>query len=86
MKEIFNLSSVTPKLQSNLLAMMPFFRLPAQALKDAMIPDRCFRGAGRSIFNIQADSLSIFRGFVPRLMVKYRDLMSDQRSTRDLAI
>jgi len=86
MKEIFNLSNVTPKLQNNLLAMMPFFRLPAHALKDDMIPDRCFRDKDRGIFNVQADSLSTFRKFVPRLMEKYKDLMSDQRSTRDLSV
>jgi len=86
MKEIFNLSNITLKLQNNLLSMMPFFRLPAYALKDDMIPDRCFMGTDRSIFNVQADSLSTFRKLAPELLVKYKDLMSDQRSTRDLSI
>jgi hypothetical protein len=86
MKEIFNLSNITPKLQNNLLTMMPFFRLPAHALKDDLIPDGCFRDKDRRIFNVQADSLSIFRELVPRLIVKYKDWMSDQRSTRDLSL
>ena len=86
MKEIFSLSNVTPKLQNNLLAMMPFFRLPGNALQDDMIPDQCFRDRDKGIFNVQVESLSTFRELVPKLIVKYKNSMSDQRSTRDLVI
>jgi len=48
-REIFELSNSTPKLQTTLLNMMPFFRLPAHALRDEMIPDICFRGGDRAI-------------------------------------
>jgi len=84
MRDIFNLSNNTPKLQTTLLNMMPFFRLPAHALRDDMIPDICFRGRNRGIFNVHGASLSSFRELVPRLTKKYKKLMSGQRSTRNL--
>ena len=84
MREIFNLSNYTPKLQANLLNIMPFFRLPVQALRDDMIPDTCFRGKGRRIFNARGESFSAFRGLVPRLIEKYKQWMSNERSTRNL--
>jgi pyruvate-formate lyase-activating enzyme len=86
MKEIFDLSNTTPKLRNTLLKMMPFFRLPAHALRDAMIPDTCFLGSDRSIFNVQAKSLSTFRQLVPKLNEKYREWMSSQRSSRNLPL
>jgi hypothetical protein len=64
--------------------MMPFFRLPVQALRDDTIPEICFRDQGRVIFNVQGESLSVFKKFVPKLTKKYRELMSGQRSTRNL--
>jgi anaerobic magnesium-protoporphyrin IX monomethyl ester cyclase len=84
MKKIYNLSNPTPKIQDILLNIMPFFRLPAHALKDDLIPVTCFRGEGRQIFSIQSESLSAFRQLAPRLTDKYSNLMSEQRSVRDL--
>jgi hypothetical protein len=78
------LSNPTPKIQDILLNIMPFFRLPAHALKDDLIPVTCFRGEGRQIFSIQSESLSAFRQLAPRLTDKYSNLMSEQRSVRDL--
>jgi len=86
MREIFNLSNNTPKLQTTLLNMMPFFRLPAHALRDDMIPDLCFRSNNRGIFNVQGKSLFAFRELVPMLIDKYKELMSGQRSTRNLPL
>lgn len=86
MKEIFELSKNTPKLQENLLNMMPFFRLPADAFRDHMIPYPCFRNDNRDILNVTGESLSIFREALPGLTKKYRKLMSDQRSTRNLRL
>jgi hypothetical protein len=86
MKEIFDLSNKTSKLQKNLLNMMPFFRLPAHAFRDHMIPDTCFSGNNREIFDVKGESLSTFREFVPRLNEKYKKWMSGQRSTRDLQL
>jgi len=86
MREIFNLSNTTSKLQDTFLNFMPFFRLPARALKDDLIPDTCFRGKDRRIFSIHKESLSAFRVLVPKLAAKYANLMSEQRSVRDLAI
>jgi hypothetical protein len=63
---------------------MPFFRLPAHALKDDMIPDTCYSGSDRGIFNVQAESLSTFKGLVPRLKEKYEKWMSSQRNARNL--
>ncbi|HSQ83502.1 MAG TPA: radical SAM protein [Desulfobacterales bacterium] len=84
MKEIYNLSNPTPKLQDILLTIMPFFRLPAHALKDDMIPVACFRGKDRQIFSIRSESLAAFRLLSPKLIDKYANLMSEQRSVRDL--
>jgi radical SAM superfamily enzyme YgiQ (UPF0313 family) len=85
-KEIFNLSNYTPKLQNALLNIMPFFRLPAQALTDSILPNKCFRDENRTIFNVQGESLSTFRELVPNLTKIYSPLMSDQRSTRNLPL
>jgi tRNA A37 methylthiotransferase MiaB len=84
MEEIFNLFNNTPKLQKSFLNMMPFFRLPSKALKDDIIPGSCFRDNNREIVNAQGESLLIFRELVPILAIKYKKLMSSQRSTRDL--
>jgi radical SAM superfamily enzyme YgiQ (UPF0313 family) len=85
-KKIFNLSNYTPKLREALLDIMPFFRLPVEALQDEIIPDQCFTGQQRAIFNVQNESLSIFRESVPPLSAKYEAFMSGQRSTRTLSI
>ena len=86
MEEIFNLSNYTFKLQANILNIIPFFRLPAHALSDDIIPDICFRNNDRGIFNVKTESLLTFRELVPRLIEKYKKWMSSQRSTRDLQI
>ena len=84
MREIYNLSSSTPKIQDILLNIMPFFRLPAHALKDDLIPSTCFRGEDRQIFSIQSKCLKAFRPLAPKLKDKYANFMSEQRSVRDL--
>jgi len=84
MKKIYDLSNPTSKIQDILLNIMPFFRLPAHALTDDLIPNTCFRGKDREIFSIQSESLSAFRPIAPKLIDKYADLMSGQRSVRDL--
>jgi hypothetical protein len=84
MREIYNLSNPTSKMQDILLNIMPFFRLPAHALKDDLIPNTCFREKDRQIFSIQSESLTAFRPLAPKLSDKYANLMSEQRSVRDL--
>jgi radical SAM superfamily enzyme YgiQ (UPF0313 family) len=86
MRKIYNLSNPTEKLQDILLNIMPFFRLPAHALKDDLIPYTCFKGTDREIFSIQSESLGAFRPLAPKLTDKYSHLMSDQRSVRDLVL
>ncbi|MBW1803939.1 MAG: cobalamin-dependent protein, partial [Deltaproteobacteria bacterium] len=81
-KEIFNLSNPTEKLQWTMLHMMPFFRLPVEALRDDMVPDDCFHDENREIFNPHGQSIATFKGLVPALTHKYRESMSDQRSKR----
>ena len=83
-REIFRLSHYTPKLQKALLNIMPFFRLPTQALTDDIIPDRCFQNHHRTILNVRGESLSVFRDFAPDLALKYKEMMSMQRKTRVL--
>jgi radical SAM superfamily enzyme YgiQ (UPF0313 family) len=84
MKEIFSLSNQTDKLQSALLHLMPFFRLPVQALEDDTVPDNCFRTSDRSVFDVRKESLSSFRQVVPKLMEKYQSLRGKERNTRIL--
>ena len=84
MEEIFNLFNITPKLQKTFLNMMPFFRIPSKSLMDDMIPDICFSGNNREIFNVQRENLLIFRELAPSLTEKYKKWMSKERSTRNL--
>jgi hypothetical protein len=84
MREIFNLSNSTEKLEKALSKVMPLFRVPAVSLKDPLISDRCYRGEGRGILNVQGDSLSVLRSAVPQLRAKYKDLLSEVRQTREL--
>lgn len=83
-RQIFKLSNHTSRLQKTLLSIMPFFRLPADALKDELIPDGCFKDKGRELFNVHGESLAIFKGMVPALAKKYREAMSAQRQERSL--
>jgi hypothetical protein len=85
-REIFDLSRYTEKLQAAILNVMPFFRLPAHALRNDIIPDTCFTGNDRAIFNVHRESLLAFREVVPRLTDEYKASMSSQRSTRSLPL
>jgi len=85
MEDIFNLSNNSKKLQSALLDIMPFFRLPPHAFNDNVIPERCFRSKkSNGILDVRRESLSIFKRLLPDLIGKYSGLMSGQRSTRNL--
>ena len=84
MRDIYHLSHHTPKLRDTILKMMPFFRLPSNALKDEMIPETCFIGNNKDIFNVQRESIQAFRRIAPDLMTKYRAWMPAQRSARNL--
>ncbi len=84
MGKIFDLSNTTPKLQKTLMNMMPFFRLPARALKDEMIPDACFRGKNKDIIDVKGESLSLLRALLPGLTKKYKKWMTKERSAREL--
>jgi radical SAM superfamily enzyme YgiQ (UPF0313 family) len=86
MKEIFGFSNYTYRLRSAMLNIMPFFRLPAHALADDVIPDKCFNDPNRKVFNAKGKSLVIFNELVPSLNKKYRELMSGERSTRNLSL
>jgi radical SAM superfamily enzyme YgiQ (UPF0313 family) len=83
-QKIFNLSYSTPKFQATIVNMMPFFRLPSEALLDPFIPTICYQDPKRSIFNVRGPSLEKFRELLPNLTKKYREGMSDQRSRRNL--
>jgi len=81
-KEIFNLSNNTPKLQNAFLRMIPFFRLPVDALKDDMIPDICYNNNQRDVLNVHGRNLSVFRDILPGLTEKYKKEMSKERGSR----
>jgi Radical SAM superfamily/B12 binding domain len=84
-KEIFHLSNLTPKFQTNMVRMMPFFRLPAEALLDPLIPDACYRDHNRNTFNVRGASLNKFRELSSTLTQKYKEGLADQRSRRNLS-
>ncbi|MBW2066483.1 MAG: B12-binding domain-containing radical SAM protein [Deltaproteobacteria bacterium] len=84
MEEIFNLSSPTEKLQDEILNMMPFFRFPASALGDEEIPQSCFKGRDRTVFDARSESLRHFRKTIPGISEKYKKLRAGQRSIRQL--
>jgi len=86
MDRIFNLSNNTAKLQQSLLSIMPFFRLPAPAFSDDIIPETCFRNNDPDVFNVHGDSLLALKQVIPKLVRKYSDEMAGTRATRDLPI
>ena len=83
---IFKRSNPSPKLGETMLKMMPFFRLPIQALKDEMIPDACYEGRGRDVLDVRAENLNAFRGIAPMLGKKYEEWAGRDRTTRTLAL
>ncbi len=86
MQEIFSLSHSTSKLEKRLNKLMPFFRIPIQALTDDKIPDTCYMGRGREILNANGTSLATFRDCLPTLAKKYETARAGQRSTRVLPL
>ena len=86
MQEIFSLSHSTSKLDERLRKLMPFFRIPFQALKDENIPDTCYLGEDREVFNANNVSLDAFRASLPKLVNKYNTARAGQRSTRILPL
>ncbi|MEW6673186.1 MAG: radical SAM protein [Thermodesulfobacteriota bacterium] len=85
-KEIFDLSNLTPKLQSTFLNMMPLFRLPVKALNDPLIPESCYSGKSRTVLDVKGQSLATLKKYIPKLARKYKKEMSDQRTSRQLKI
>ena len=85
-KQIFNLSNPAPKLKETMLKLMPLFRIPAEALRDAMIPDSCYAGADRSILDVRGKSLATLRTAIPGLAEKYKNDLSAPRNARLLTI
>jgi pyruvate-formate lyase-activating enzyme len=83
-QKIFNLSHLTPKLQETIMHMMPFFRLPSEALLDPLIPEQCYQDSQKDIFNVSRSSLEAFKNVLPALAGKYQKGMADQRSRRNL--
>jgi len=81
---IFRLSNYTPVLQSTLREIMPFFRIPAAAFGDDLLPDSCFMDRGRDVLRVAADSLSRFRATAPRLTARYDEETTHERSRRNL--
>jgi hypothetical protein len=83
-KRIYGLSNITSKFNENMSEMMPFFRIPSVALRDEMIPDRCFTDPERKIFDAQKPSLKAFRELTPRLKKRYQQWLTKERSARSL--
>ena len=86
MKAVFELSNNTPKMLSSVLNVMPFFRLPGQALRNEIIPGTCFKNAGRDILSVEGESLAIIRKAAPELASKYKKMVSAERSKRNLVL
>ncbi len=86
MTEIFNLSNNTPRLINTTMNITPFFRVPAIALRDPIIPDACFTNNDREVFDVKRENLLSFKKSLPKLTEKYKKLMSNERSTRKLQL
>ncbi len=84
--EIYSLSNPTPGFQQALRKIMPFFRLPAPALQDTIIPKACFGDGVRDIFMVRRKNLDMFRRSLPMLIDKYKLRMAGERSERKLKI
>jgi hypothetical protein len=80
----FRLSRPTRKLERVLRQMMPFFRLPAAAMKDDMIVDKCYRDRDREVFDVRSDSLALFRKRLPSLLDRHRRGQTAERKSRQL--
>jgi radical SAM superfamily enzyme YgiQ (UPF0313 family) len=85
-EHIFSLSSRTPKLEKTLRDMMPFFRLPAPALRDDMILDKCYRDDDREILNVHRESLALLKEKIPGLLQKYESSLAGGRTLRRLKL
>ena len=85
-RQTFECSNLTPKLHRAIRRVMPFFRLPAPALRDSSIPGQCFHGSGRHILSAHREDLKLFRQTATGLIDKYRGEISDRRSSRKLSI
>ena len=83
-RRTYALSRPTKKLSATLRQMMPFFRLPAAALEDDMILDKCYRDGDREIFDLRSESLALFRSQVPALADHYREAGAGARGLRQL--
>ncbi|MBW2208036.1 MAG: cobalamin-dependent protein [Deltaproteobacteria bacterium] len=85
-KRIYELSNMTSKFEANMSEMMPFFRVPAVALKDEMVPDRCFADPTRNVIDARKASLAAFRALTPGLKKKYQQWLTKERSLRSLQL
>jgi pyruvate-formate lyase-activating enzyme len=81
---IYRLSHPTAKLEGVLRQMMPFFRLPAAALRDDMIVDKCCLDGDREVFDVRPDSLALFRERLPFLLDRHRKTQTAERESRQL--
>jgi len=84
MREVYDLSNITPKIRKVIHEIMPFFRLPAHALYNEMIPESCFKGEGREIFIVHRENLATFKKVLPILIKENYEWMAGQRSSRNL--
>jgi hypothetical protein len=83
-RRVFSLSRPSGDLNRVLRQMMPFFRLPAAALTDQMIVDKCYRDRDREIFDVHGESLARFRTLVPALVDRHKEGQSAERRRRQL--
>lgn len=84
--KIYNLSNNTIKLQEAFLKMVPFFRLPAEALTNDMIPDICYKDKERNILEVDNKKLHTLKKLLPELKKQTIDSLSGDRSDRMLKI
>ena len=86
MQEIFSRSHATSMLNERLGNLMPFFRLPIEAMNDTNIPANCYMDRRRSVIIAKGKRLDTFRKHLPNLKEKYKTGRAGQRSTRTLAL
>lgn len=81
-EKIYRLSNNTEQLQKAFLKMVPFFRLPASALTDQIIPDHFYANDERNILKCRCDDLESLRGVLTTLRKSKKNELSGERSGR----
>lgn len=84
MGEVFGLSRIAPALERQLAAVMPFFRMPVNALADPLLPPTCYHDHQRQVLRTSGPALGLLTRIVPELRTRYLAQAARDRTWRRL--